>query len=96
MSRFAYDLRDAHTRAFDSTVVATQLNPGVPVLLLGAAVSTEHYGAVTTVLADSTVLVLRVVPNHPLNLQPEAFYLCLTKMILIYQRDLMQNIFQLW
>ena len=70
MSRFAYDLKDIHTKAYDSTVVRTPLNPGVPVLLLGSYFSVEHFGAVTTVLPDSTTLVLRVVPNHPLGLQP--------------------------
>jgi len=70
ISHFAYDLKDMHTRAFDSSVVFTALNPGVPVLLIGSYISIEHFGAVTTVLPDSTSLVLRVVPNHPLNLEP--------------------------
>jgi len=70
MSHFSYDLRDLHTAAFDTTVVFSALNPGVPVLLLGSYNSVEHFGAVTTVLPDSTTLVLRPVPNHPLNLVP--------------------------
>jgi hypothetical protein len=70
ISHFAYDLKDMHTRAFDSSVVFTTLNPGVPVLLIGSYISIEHFGAVTTVLPDSTTLVLRVVPNHPLDLEP--------------------------
>ncbi len=70
MSHFAYDLRDLHTRAFDSTVVFTPLNPGIPILLMGSYISVEHFGAVTTILPDSTTLVLRVIPNHPLNIEP--------------------------
>jgi hypothetical protein len=70
LSHFAYDIKDGHTRAGDSIVVWTALNPGVPILLLGSYLPVEHFGAVTTVLTDSTTLVLRVVPNHPLNLQP--------------------------
>jgi hypothetical protein len=70
MSHFAYDLKDAHTRAWDSTVVYTALNPGVPILLIGGFVSIEHFGAVTTILPDSTTLVLRVVPNHPIKMEP--------------------------
>ncbi|MCU0413030.1 MAG: T9SS type A sorting domain-containing protein [Ignavibacteriaceae bacterium] len=70
ISHFAYDLKDAHTKAYDSTVVMTPLNPGIPILLLGFPISIEHFGAVTTILPDSTTLVLRVVPNHPLNLEP--------------------------
>jgi len=70
MSHFAYDLKDIHTRALDSTVVFTPLNPGIPILLIGGLITVEHFGAVTTILPDSTTLVLRVVPNHPLNLEP--------------------------
>ena len=70
ISHFAYDLKDRHTIAYDSSVVFTPLNPGVPVLLIGSYISIEHFGAVTTILPDSTSLVLRVTPNHPLNLEP--------------------------
>jgi hypothetical protein len=70
MSHFAYAFQDMHTWANDSTVVFSTLNPGVPVLLLGNMQSTQHFGANTTVLPDSTTLVLRVIPNHPLNLEP--------------------------
>ena len=70
ISHFAYDLKDQHSYAWDNTVVLTPLNPGVPILLLGSFNSVEHFGAVTTILPDSTTLVLRVVPNHPLNLEP--------------------------
>ena len=70
MSHFSYSLKDLHTRAVDTTVVLSSLNPGVPILLLGSYLTVEHFGAVTTVLPDSTTLVLRVVPNHPLNIEP--------------------------
>ena len=70
LSRFAYDLKDKHTIAGDSIVVWSALNPGVPLLLIGSFLPVVHFGAVTTVLPDSTTLVLRVVPNHPLHLQP--------------------------
>ena len=70
MSHFAYDLKDFHTKAYDSTVVYTPLNPGIPILFIGGYLSVEHFGVVTTILPDSTTLVLRVVPNHPLNLEP--------------------------
>jgi hypothetical protein len=69
MSHFAYDLKDGHTSAIDSTVLFSVLNPGVPLLMINV-LSAEHFGAITTVLPDSTTLVLRVVPNHPLNLEP--------------------------
>lgn len=70
MSHFANELQDMHTYAFDETVVTTPLNPGVPVLLLCNFITIEHFGAFTTVLPDSTILVLRAVANHPLNLEP--------------------------
>jgi hypothetical protein len=70
LSHLAYDLKDIHTRSFDSIVVLTPLNPGVPILLMGSSLTIEHFGAVTTILPDSSTLVLRVVPNHPLNLVP--------------------------
>jgi hypothetical protein len=70
MSHFAHALNDHHTAAWDSTVVYTPLNPGVPILLLGNFISYEHFGVVTTILSDSTTLVLRVPSNYPLNLEP--------------------------
>jgi len=70
MSHFAYDLKDLHTHAWDNTVVFSALNPGVPLLLIGSYISIEHFGAVTTVLPDSSNLILRVGHNHPLNLEP--------------------------
>ncbi len=70
ISHFAFTFNDFHTSAYDSAVVLTPLNPGVPILLFGSAISIEHFGAVTTILEDSTTLVLRTVPNHPLDLQP--------------------------
>ena len=70
MAHFAYDLRDLHTRATYNIIEQTPLNPGIPILVLGSYGTVEHFGAVTTVLPDSTTLVLRVVPNHPLNIEP--------------------------
>ena len=51
-------------------ILYSALNPGKPILLIGSYLPVEHFGAVTTVLSDSTTLVLRVAPNHPLNLEP--------------------------
>ncbi len=70
MGHFAYELKDGHTIAVDTSVVYSALNPGKPVLLIGSYLPVEHFGAVTTVLPDSNTLVLRVAPNHPLNLEP--------------------------
>ncbi|UCF65510.1 MAG: T9SS type A sorting domain-containing protein [bacterium] len=70
MSQLANALRDAHTRAVDTGVTWTPLNPGVPLLVLSAYTTIEHFGAVLTAMPDSTLLVLRTIPNHPLGLQP--------------------------
>ncbi|MFA6455417.1 MAG: YCF48-related protein [Bacteroidota bacterium] len=70
MSRFAISLRDGHTGAADTTVTFTPVAPGVPVLVIMAWASAEHFGAVLTSLPDSTALVLYTVPNHPLGLVP--------------------------
>jgi hypothetical protein len=58
MSHFAHALKDKHTAVWDSKVVDTPLNPGVPVLLVGNFIAYEHFGVVTTILQDSTTLVL--------------------------------------
>jgi hypothetical protein len=70
MARFAMSLRDAHTWVWDTVVTFTPLSPGVPLLVLYPFATAEHFGAVLTALPDSTALVLRTVPNHPLGLQP--------------------------
>ncbi len=69
MNRLYLSLRDFHTRAYDAEVNNTALNPGVPILVVSGFVSVEHFGAVLTVLEDSTLLVLRAVQNHPLGLE---------------------------
>jgi hypothetical protein len=69
MSNLARELRDMHTYAFDTLVTRTHLNPGTPLLLLSGYLSVEHFGAVLTALPDSSLLVLRTVPNHPLGLK---------------------------
>ena len=63
-------MRDGHTYADDIGVLTTPLNPGIPLLVSHGIVNAKHLGAATTVLPDSSVLILRVVDNHPLNLEP--------------------------
>jgi len=72
MTHLSTPLRDGHTYAFDDVVVLnTPLNPKVPLLVLNAGwVNVDHFGAVLTCLPDSSIMVLRVVDNHPLNLEP--------------------------
>jgi hypothetical protein len=76
LSGLARQLHDLHAQAWDSTMTATPLNPGTPILVdfpydgcdWSGAVS--HFGAGLTALPDSSLLVYMVVPNHPLGLEP--------------------------
>jgi hypothetical protein len=70
MTYLCSKLRDGHTWCDDLGVYNTPLNPGVPFLVFTGLLNVAHFGAVTTVLPDSSVMVLRVVNNHPLNLEP--------------------------
>jgi hypothetical protein len=71
MQYLCSELRDGHTWCDDLEVWNTPLNPGVPFLIMSGNLRiAEHLGAVTTVLPDSSVMILRVVNNHPLNLEP--------------------------
>jgi hypothetical protein len=70
MAQFAMSLRDGHTWAWDTGVLYSALSPGVPILDLYTWEQADHFGAVLTSLPDSTALVLRTMPSHPLGLQP--------------------------
>ncbi len=63
-------LRDGHTRSYDEDVVSTALLPGVPLMMVGGWGYDAHFGAGLTVLPDSTLLVYKSVPDHPLGLVP--------------------------
>lgn len=69
MSHLAYKLRDVHTYARDTDVLYNPLNPGIPILIVGSN-DGNHFGAVLTVGQDSSIIVLKVVNNHPLNIEP--------------------------
>ena len=70
MQYLCLELRDFHTWCDDIDVLNSPLNPGVPYFFEGNVYDVSHFGAVTTVLPDSSVLILRVAENHPLNLEP--------------------------
>lgn len=63
-------LRESHAVAGDSIVLYTQPAPGVPLLLVGGWGVVDHFGAGLTSLPDSTLLVYKVAPAHPLGLVP--------------------------
>lgn len=69
MGHLAFKLQDVHTYARDNGILYSPLNPGIPILIIGSN-NVKHFGAVLTVCEDNSLLVLKVVENHPLNLQP--------------------------
>ena len=62
-------MKDGHAYAYDNVLLNTPLNPGIPILADGSGFI-NHFGAGLTPLADSSLLVYKVVPNHPLDLVP--------------------------
>jgi len=70
MSHFGYRLKDLHTYIYDIPVRFTTLNKGTPLLVIGQWGTNRHFGALLTPLPDSTLLVYRTVPNHPIGLEP--------------------------
>ncbi len=69
LNDLAFGMRDGHAHAYDNVMLTTPLNPGTPILADGGGVI-NHFGAGLTPLADSSLLVYKVVPNHPLGLVP--------------------------
>ena len=55
--------------AMDNVMGTTPLNPGTPILTNGM-IYVSNFGAGLTPLEDSSLLVYKVVPNHPLGLAP--------------------------
>jgi len=70
MSHFGYRLQDLHTWVYDNGVYFTPLTKGTPLLVVGQWGTNRHFGALLTPLPDSTLLVYRTVPNHPIGLEP--------------------------
>ena len=69
LNDLAFGMKDAHAIAYDNIVLDTPLNPGTPILADGSGY-TSHFGAGLTPLEDSSLLVYKAVPNHPLGLVP--------------------------
>ncbi|MGH7601431.1 MAG: S41 family peptidase, partial [bacterium] len=70
MNHFTYKLNELHTYAYDIRVSFSTLSKGTPVFVIGQWGSNQHFGAVLTPLPDSTLLVYKSLPNHPLGLVP--------------------------
>ncbi|MCD4745943.1 MAG: hypothetical protein K8R58_06560, partial [Bacteroidales bacterium] len=70
MNHFAFALKDNHTWIVNKPVNwYTQLNPGIPIFVVGAWKNNSRFGACLTPLEDSTLLVFEALPNHVLGLE---------------------------
>ena len=69
MNHLAMTLREGHTHIIDYSVNTAFPLPGVPLWIVAAWGSLWHFGAGLTPLPDSSLLVYRVVANHPLGLE---------------------------
>lgn len=63
-------IRDGHTVAFSDELIWTMLLPGVPLMMVEGWGDVTHFGAGLTVLSDSSLLVYKAIPDHPLGLEP--------------------------
>ncbi len=71
MNVLALSLRDLHTNPYDRTLFATlPVTPGMPFLYLGGPGTITHIGFCLTPLPDSSLLIYKVIPNHPLGIEP--------------------------
>jgi len=71
MNYLAMALKDSHTWVKDLLVnTQTSLEPGVPLLVVGAYGENGHFGAGLTPLPDSSLLIYKTVQDHPLALEP--------------------------
>jgi hypothetical protein len=62
-------LRESHTKADDVFVnTRTAATQGIPLMYVGGWGQNGHFGAALTPLPDSSLLVYRTVPQHPLGL----------------------------
>ncbi|MFC2103118.1 S41 family peptidase [Bacteroidota bacterium] len=70
MNYISLYMKDTHTMLMDVPVNwGTPLSPGIPLLVIGGFMSSEHFGASLTPLPDSSLLVYRALSNHQLGLE---------------------------
>jgi hypothetical protein len=66
-------LRETHTNVLDLGIYKYKLKPGIPLLVYQSGYYYNdhgHFGAGLTPLPDSSLLVYKVIENHPLGLEP--------------------------
>ncbi|MDX1500993.1 MAG: S41 family peptidase [Thermoanaerobaculia bacterium] len=68
MNHLARRMKDLHTVLFSRVVNRTPIRPGVPLMIVRGWLQNSHFGASLTPLPNSSLVVLRACPNHPLGL----------------------------
>ena len=66
----AFALLESHTIAADWDLYETALVPGTPLFSISGYGYSSFFGAGLTPLPDSTLLVYKAIPSHPLDLEP--------------------------
>lgn len=70
MDQLSVSLRESHTStSLDPVHNQTQLLPGVPIMMVGGWGANNHFGAGLTPIEDKSLLVYKVIANHPLGLE---------------------------
>jgi len=69
MNHFGYRLQELHTYLWDTPVRAAPRRKGIPLLWVGQWGSNPGFGAILTPLADSSLVVYQVLPDHPIGLE---------------------------
>jgi hypothetical protein len=71
MNYLGLALLETHSYVYNRTVsINTPRNPGIPLFVFGTPGNITHFGAGLSPLPDSSLLVFKTLPNHPLNLVP--------------------------
>ena len=69
LGNLGYALNEWHAGAYDNVVEATPMTPGTPGVAFPWYSDVGHFGAALTPLPDKSLLVYKVIANHPLGLQ---------------------------
>jgi len=71
MTYLGWALNETHTYIVDTHVAwGTPLKPGVPLFVAASPGRATHFGAALSPLPDSSLLVIKSLPDHPLGLVP--------------------------
>jgi len=71
MNHFVMALKEGHTYCIDIPVnLGTPLEPGIPLFVVSPMTDNSHFGATLTPLPDSSLLIIKSLPEHPVGLVP--------------------------